>query len=350
MTTAVAPMVEPESGVAAVRRPSRVRTRWLAATVAALATAGIGSVWLGSRGVSWSDVWGALGGAEATLGEAAVTKRIPRTLLAMAVGAALGVSGAAMQGVTRNPLADPGILGINMGASLAVVIGIAYFGLVDPVDYIWIAIAGAGVAALFVYTVGSIGRGGATPLKLALAGAVTSAAAASFVTAIVLPRNNISETVQSWQVGGVGGGTYAKLAAVAPFLLAGFILCVLSARGLNSIALGDDLAAGLGENVVVIRASAAIGSVMLCGAATAVCGPIGFVGLVVPHACRLVFGPDYRWLVPMSALTGGTLLTLSDTVGRLVAKPEEVDVGIITALIGGPVFIYIVRRQRIREL
>jgi iron complex transport system permease protein len=327
-----------------------VRTSWLLVALGVLLAAAVASVWFGSRGVSLSDVWGALGGSDETIGEAAVTKRIPRTLLALVVGGALGVSGAVMQGVTRNPLADPGVLGINMGASLAIVIGIAYFGLVDPTTYIWVAIAGSGIAAVFVYAVGSLGRGGATPLKLALAGAATSAAFTSFVIAIVLPRNDISDTVQSWQIGGVGGATYDKLGMVAPFLVGGFAVCLLSARGLNSIALGDDLAAGLGENVALTRAVAAIGSVVLCGASTAVCGPIGFVGLVVPHACRLVVGPDYRWVIPLSALTGATLVTLSDTIGRVVARPEEIDVGIVTAMVGAPVFIYIVRRQRVRDL
>jgi iron complex transport system permease protein len=342
--------VERAPGAAERRRPARSRRLWSLAACVLVVAAAVGSVWFGSRGVSWSDVWGALGGADETLGEAAVTKRIPRTLLALVVGAALGVSGAVMQGVTRNPLADPGVLGINMGASLAVVIGIAYFGLVEPRNYIWVAIGGAALAAAFVYLVGSIGRGGATPLKLALAGAATSAAATSFVIAIVLPRNDISETVQAWQVGGVGGGTFDKLRMVAPFLAAGFAICALSARGLNSIALGDEVAAGLGENVALTRALAGIGSVVLCGASTAVCGPIGFVGLVVPHACRLVVGPDYRWVVPLSALTGATLVTVSDTIGRVIAKPEEIDVGIVTAIVGAPVFIYIVRRQRVREL
>jgi len=333
-----------------VRRTARTRTLWVVVGAAIVAAAALASVWLGSRGVSWSDVWAALGGDDDTLGQAAVTKRIPRTLLAVVVGAALGVSGAVMQGVTRNPLADPGVLGINMGASLAIVVGIAYFGLVDPTSYIWAAIAGAGLAAVFVYAVGSLGRGGATPLKLALAGAATSAAFASFVTAVVLPRNDIAGTFQSWQIGGVGGGTFAKLGMVGPFLAVGFVLCLLSARGLNSIALGDDLASGLGENIVLTRIVAALGAVVLCGASTAVCGPIAFVGLVVPHACRLVVGPDYRWVIPLSALTGATLVTASDTVGRLVAKPQEIDVGIVTALIGGPVFIFIVRRHRVREL
>ncbi len=323
---------------------------WFVIVVVAMVLAAVGSVWLGSRWVSWSEVWAALGGSQETIGEAAVAKRIPRTFMALFVGGALGVSGAVMQGVTRNPLADPGVLGINMGASLAIVIGIAYFGMANPTSYIWVAIVGAGATAVFVYVVGSLGRGGATPLKLALAGAATSAAFASFVTAIILPRNDIADTFVSWQIGGVGGATYGKLATIAPFLAVGFVICVLSARGLNSLALGDEAAAGLGENVAVTRVLAAIGAVMLCGASTAVCGPIGFVGLVVPHACRLVVGPDYRWVIPMSAVTGATLVTISDTLGRIVAKPEEIDVGIITALIGAPVFIYIVRRQKVREL
>lgn len=338
------------AGVAERRRPTRVRSLWLIAAVAVMAAAALCSVRFGSRSVSWAEVWGALGGAEETIGEAAVSKRIPRTLLALVVGAALGVSGAIMQGVTRNPLADPGVLGINMGASLAVVIGIAYFGLVDPTSYIWVAIAGSAVAAVFVYSVGSLGRGGPTPLKLALAGAATSAALTSFVIAIVLPRNDISDTVQSWQIGGVGGGTYDKLTLIGPFLAFGFLVCFLSARGLNSIALGDELAAGLGENVTRTRVLAALGSVTLCGASTAVCGPIGFVGLVVPHACRLLAGPDYRWVIPLSAVTGATLVTASDTVGRVIARPEEIDVGIVTAFVGAPAFMYIVRRQRVREL
>ena len=308
------------------------------------------SVMIGSRDVSLSDVVAAFGGSADGFSQAAVVKRIPRTLLAVLAGAALGVSGAVMQGVTRNPLADPGILGVNMGASLAVVAGLAFFGLASPSTQIWVAIAGSGITAVFVYTVGSLGRGGATPLKLALAGAATSAALVSFISAVVLGRNDISGTVRSWQIGGVGGATFASLEQVAPFLLIGFLICLLSARGLNSLALGDDLATGLGERVAIARGSAALGAVVLCGAATAVTGPIGFVGLVVPHACRLIVGVDHRWLIPFSALAGAVLLTGADILGRIAARPGEVDVGIITALIGAPFFISIVRRQKIRAL
>jgi iron complex transport system permease protein len=347
--TAVATDRPPDAALV-VRRPARVRLLWLLVTVAVLAAFMAASVAFGSRSVGWPDIWAALGGADDTLERAAVAKRIPRTLLAVVIGAALGLSGAVMQGVTRNPLADPGILGVNMGASLSVVTAVAFFGLTSPTGYIWVAMAGAAGTAVFVYTVGSLGRGGATPFKVALAGAATSAAFASLVSAVVLPRNDIAGGFRLWQVGGVGGGSYERIGQVLPFLAAGFVLCMLCARPLNSLALGDEIAAGLGERVALIRATAALGAVVLCGASTAVAGPIAFVGLVVPHACRLLVGVDHRWLLPFSALTGAALLTFADVAGRVVARPSDIEVGIVTALIGAPFFIHIVRRQKVREL
>ena len=333
-----------------MRRPKRLRALWLLAVVAILVALMAASVMIGSREVSWNDVLAALGGSADGFNEAAVAKRIPRTLLAVIAGAALADSGAVMQGVTRNPLADPGILGVNMGASLAVVTGIAFFGLAAASTFVWIAIAGAAITAAFVFGVGSLGRGGATPLKLALAGAATSAALASFISAIVLPRGDIAGSVRSWQIGGVGGGTFASIEQVLPFIAVGLAICLLASRSLNALALGDELAAGLGERVAIARGASALGAVILCGAATAVTGPIGFVGLVVPHACRLIVGVDHRWLIPFSAIVGAALLTAADVLGRIVARPAEIDVGIITALVGAPFFIYIVRRQKVREL
>ena len=347
--TQTAPTVA-AGGVAIVRRPRRLRALWFLVAIATLGALIVISVMIGSRDVSWADAVAALGGSTNGFDEAAVAKRIPRTFLAVAVGAALGVSGAVMQGVTRNPLADPGILGVNMGASLAVVTGIAYFGLTSASSFIWVAITGAALAAVFVYVVGSLGRGGATPLKLALAGAATSAALASFLTAIILPRGDISQSARSWQIGGVGGGTWDSISQVLPFLLVGFLISLASAKGLNSLALGDDLAAGLGERVAMTRGAAALGAVVLCGAATAVTGPIAFVGLVVPHACRLMFGVDHRWVLPFSAVVGASLLTGADVLGRILTRPSEIDVGIITAIIGAPIFIWIVRRSKVRAL
>ena len=340
----------PGPGAATLRRPARVRTVWLLVALAALFAAMVASVAFGSRIVGWPDITAALGGTDETLDQAAVVKRLPRTALAMIVGAALALSGAVMQGVTRNPLADPGVLGINMGASLAVAVGITTFGITTATGYIWAAVLGAGIAAVFVHTIGSLGRGGATPLKLALAGAATSAALASAVVAVVLPRGDVSDNFRSWQVGGVGGAEWDTLRHVAPFLLAGLVVSLLSARGLNSLALGDDMAAGLGENVALTRGLAALGAVVLCGSATAIAGPIAFVGLIVPHLCRLLVGLDHRWLLPFSALLGAVLLTVADVAGRVVNRPDEIEVGILTALIGAPFFIYIVRRQKVREL
>jgi iron complex transport system permease protein len=344
-------LASPQAPAAAPRRRSaRARAGWLLLLALLLAALMAASVAIGSREVGLGDILAAFTGPPEGFDQAAVAKRIPRTLLAVVAGAALGVSGAVMQGVTRNPLADPGILGVNTGATLAVVVGMAFFGLTSATSFIWVAILGAAVTALAVYTIGSLGHGGATPLKLALAGAATAAALSSLVTAVVLPRGDIAGGVRSWQIGGVGGGTFASIEQVLPFLAVGFLLSLLTARGLDSLALGDELAAGLGEHVAAMRAMASLGAVILCGAATAVTGPIAFVGLVVPHACRLLIGVDHRWLLSFSAVAGAALLTASDVIGRIVARPAELDVGIVTALVGAPFFIAIVRRQKVRAL
>lgn len=330
------------------RRSTRRKSLWLLALVLSLLAFSVLSVALGARQVALADIRAALQGETANIAQAAVSARIPRTVLAALAGAALGLAGAIMQGVTRNPLADPGILGVNMGAALAVVIGVAWFGIATPDAYIWAAILGAGLAAALVYTIGALGPGGATPLKLALAGAACSIALSSLVIAVVLPRNDIAGGIRSWQIGGVGGATFERIWPVLPFLAVGFALAMISARKLNSLALGDEMAAGLGEHVAIARATAALAAILLCGATTAVCGPIGFVGLVVPHLCRLLVGIDHRWLLPFSAIWGACLLTAADILGRIVARPSEIDVGIVVALLGAPFFVWIVRRQGLR--
>nr|WP_231366388.1 iron ABC transporter permease [Zhihengliuella flava] len=315
----------------------------------------LASVAFGTRVVGVDDVVAGLTGSTEGFGPASVAKRVPRTVLAALAGAALAVSGAVMQGVTRNPLADPGILGVNMGAALAVVVGIAYFGLASATSYIWVAIGGAAAAAALVYAIASLGPSGfhasaATPLKLALSGAAVSAALASFISATVLGRNDIASGVRSWQIGGVGGADFGSMGSLLPFLAIGLGVGLLSAKALNSLALGDDLAAGLGESVGLARGVASAAAIVLAGATTALTGPIGFVGLVIPHVIRLISGSDHRWLLPLSALAGAVLLVAADIAGRVVARPAEIDVGIVTALIGAPFFIYIVRRQKVREL
>lgn len=336
--------------VAHLRRAAMIRASWLAIGVAALAILMILSVTFGSRAVTADQVLAGIQGDTSGIAEAAVAKRIPRTILGLLVGSSLALSGAAMQAMTRNPLADPGIFGVSNGASLAVVIGIAFFGLQNPYGYMGLAVLGAAVVATFVYFVGSLGRGGATPLKLALAGAATSAAVASLISIVMLPRVDALQNYQFWQIGGVGGATWDRIATTAPVLLAATLGVFLSARIMNSLALGDDLATGLGENIVRSRLMVGIGAVVLAGVATAIAGPIGFVGLIVPHLCRLLVGPDHRWLLPFSAIVGAGLLVGADVLGRVIARPAEVQVGIVTALVGAPVFIWIVRRQKVREL
>ncbi|MGL3149067.1 FecCD family ABC transporter permease [Microbacterium sp. A82] len=338
-------------GAAELRRPALARIVWLLIGAGVIVVLSILSLSFGVRAVSIDDVLTALGGHDETIAQAAIIKRIPRTVLAILVGAALALSGATMQAVTRNPIAEPGILGISNGASLAVVFGIAFFGLSSASSQMFVAIAGAAVAGVFVYAVGSLGRGGATPLKLALAGAATSAALGALISAIMLPRADLLQTFQSWMIGGVGGAEWPRIAVIAPALGIGALICFACSRGMNSLALGDDMAAGLGENVFRTRLISALGAVILAGAATAIAGPIGFVGLVIPHLCRLLIGTDHRWLLPFSAIAGAALLLASDIVGRVIAPSgEEIQVGIITAVIGAPFFIWIVRRQKVREL
>ncbi|MBN8413132.1 iron ABC transporter permease [Halomonas denitrificans] len=327
--------------------PPGALTWWLAAALVAAALLSIG---IGTRDTGWTTLLGLTDGSVDSMAEAAVASRLPRTLLAILAGASLAVAGAGMQGLTRNPLADPGLLGVNAGASLAVVIGIAWFAMQHVAEYLWVAVLGAAISALVVYLIASLSRGGPTPLRLALSGAVMSAALASLTSAIILPRSDIAGLLHSWLIGGVGGATLDRILPVLPLMVLGMILTLSSARRLNLMALGDDTATGLGERVAQARWLAASGAILLCGATTAACGPIGFVGLVVPHALRMMTGSDYRRLLPLSALGGALLVTLADTLGRVLVSPAELDVGIVTALVGGPVFIAIVRRHQLRSL
>lgn len=331
------------------------RYRWSSQTtlivlVGLLVLACLCSIMFGVRSISVSDAFAALQGKTETGEQAAAYARIPRTVLGVIIGAALAMSGTTMQAVTRNPLADPGIFGILAGASLAVVTGMTFFGVTNPVTVMVLAVIGSAAAATFVYVVGSLGRGGATPLKLALAGAATSAALTAMVSAVLLPRIDVMDSFRHWQIGGISGVTWERLSLAAPFLIVGALICLFSARGMNALALGDELATGLGENVMRTRIVSSIGAVILCGVATALAGPIGFVGLVVPHLCRLLVGTDHRWLLPLSALAGAVLILFADTLGRVIVDGSEIAVGIIMPFIGAPFFIWIVRRQKVREL
>jgi iron complex transport system permease protein len=279
-----------------------------------------------------------------------MTLRVPRTLVGLLVGAALGLAGCVMQGVTRNPLADPGILGVNSGAALSVVLAITFLGVGSTSGYIWFAFGGAALGAVLVYAIAAFGREGATPIKLALAGAALTAVFAAITQALLLLHQGTFDEFRFWQVGALSGRDLGEVGRVAPFLLVGSVLALFLGRWLNALSLGDDLARGLGAHVGLARGVSAAVVVLLCGAATAAAGPIGFIGLTIPHVARLITGPDYRWTLPYSMLLAPILLLGSDIVGRVIARPGEIQVAIVTAVIGAPVFIALVRRKKLSEL
>jgi len=276
--------------------------------------------------------------------------RIPRTLLGILVGVALGVAGALMQGHTRNPLADPGLLGVNAGAAFLVVVGIYALGMTSLFSYVWFAFAGAFAASVLVFLLGSLGRGGPTPVTLALAGVALAALLQALTSALVLSDTQTLDAYRFWAVGAIAGRDTSITVQVAPFLAAGLILAVANAPGLNLLSLGEDVARGLGQRVVLTRCTGLAAITLLTGAAVAACGPMWFLGLVAPHVARAFTGPDYRWLLPASGLAGAVLLLVADVIGRLVVRPGELQVGIVLALIGAPFFIALVRRRRLWTL
>lgn len=302
----------------------------------------LASLALGSRMVPLKEVLDSLffGGFESFSG-VVVRERLPRTVFGLAAGASLAVSGTLMQAVTRNPIADPSILGVNTGASLFVVIGMSFFSMSSLTTYIWMALAGAFLTAFFVYSVGSMGYGGMTPIKLALAGAATSAALSSLISAVILPRTEVLNAFRFWQVGSIGGATWDSLKMIGPFLVIGLILAFVLLPSLDLLSLGEEMATGLGGNPTMIRLLGTFSSVLLCGATTAAAGPIGFVGIMVPHLLKLLWGPNLRMVLPMSVLYGGSLLLLADVLGRLLGSPSELESGIVTAFLGAPVLIYV---------
>ncbi|MFF0266663.1 FecCD family ABC transporter permease [Kribbella sp. NPDC004536] len=271
--------------------------------------------------------------------------RLPRTVAGLLVGAALGLSGAVMQGVTRNPLADPGILGVNAGAAVAVVAAIGVFGVHSLTGYVWFALGGALVATVVVYLIG-----GAAPVKLALAGAAISALLGSLTSVATLTDLSTLNEYRFWVVGSLSLASGSVVAQAVPFVAVGTCLALVLGRSLNQLALGEDLARALGTRVLLVRVLAGLAVVVLAGTATAIAGPIGFLGLAVPHVARLLLGPDQRRILPLSMLLAPAVLLLADVVGRFVARPAELQVGIVTAIVGAPLFIALVRRRRTAAL
>jgi len=309
------------------------------------------SISLGAKSIAFTKVIDVLLGNDPDSLEATIIlQRIPRTVFGILAGGALGISGALMQSITRNPIADPSILGVNTGASLFVVAGIAFFNITVAYQYIWLAIIGAGVTAVFVYSVASMGKDGATPLKLALSGSAVSIVLGSLVSTIMLPNNRVMEAFRFWQVGSIGSATWENIMLISPFLIVGFIISMFISGYLNNLALGDEAATALGTNVVMTRTIGALSSVLLCGATTALAGPIGFVGLIIPHIIRLIFGSEMSKMLPLSFLGSAILMLVSDIIGRVISLPGETEVGIVTAVIGAPVFILAIRKGRVKSL
>ncbi|MGN7249062.1 FecCD family ABC transporter permease [Janibacter anophelis] len=317
----------------------------LVGCVVVLALVCVASLALGSKPTSLAQVADALTTRSDPYLATVVDARVERTLLALGVGAALALAGALMQGVTSNPLADPGLLGINAGAAAAMVTASAFFGIsAGSGPSVWVALLGGGIAAVTVHTIGTAADTGASLVRLVLAGAVVAAVLTAYVQAVALALPRHFDNYRFWVVGSLGDGGLDQLRAVAPFVLVGLVVALLCASGLNAVALGSEAATGLGVNTVLVRASALAAATMLCASATAAVGPIAFVGLAVPHVVRALVGLDMRAQLLGCLLVGPIVLLGADVIGRVVLRPQELMVGVVTAFVGAPVLLLAVRR------
>ena len=329
----------------ALARPWALLWGGLPLCVVALLLAMLASIAFGAADIDAQTVWQAIVAfnPEDTNHLIIQTLRLPRAVTAALVGASLAVAGAIMQGLTRNPLADPGLLGIEAGAAFAIVGAVFLFQINSLSTYAIFAFAGGGFTAIAVYLLGSLGRGGPTPLKLTIAGAAISALISSLTTAVLLFNQRTLEEVRFWLVGSVAGRDFGLISQALPYVAVGLGVALVMGRQITTLSLGDDVAKGLGQNTAWIKGLCAVAVVLLAGASVALAGPVGFVGLVIPHVVRFFVGVDYRWILPYSVLLGGTFLVTSDVIGRVIARPSELAVGVMTALIGGPVFVALVR-------
>lgn len=327
----------------------------LSTLVVLLVIAGAVSLAVGARALSPADVWHGLFAApdsDQRLTEIRLivrTVRVPRTVLAIVAGIALGVGGALIQGYTRNPIADTGLLGVNTGASFAVVAAIALFGFDDPFQYVWFAFLGAAAAGVVVFGLASIGRGAGNPLTLALAGQGVAVFLAAMTTAVALGDKESLNALRFWNAGSVAGVGFDVIWPVTGFIVVGLVLAITTLPAINLLNLGDDVARGLGVNIALSRIVGIAAITLLAGAATAACGPIAFLGLMVAHVARYLTGPDYRWLVPYAGLLGAVILLACDIVGRLVVRPSELDAGVLVALLGAPFFAVLVWRGKFKS-
>ncbi|SNS38196.1 FecCD family ABC transporter permease [Rhodococcoides kyotonense] len=327
------------------------RTLGLIVVVGLLAGICLLSIAVGTKSIPLNEVWNGLFAYDDSNNAVIIRElRVPRTVLGLIVGIALGVSGALIQAMTRNPLADPGILGVNAGAAFFVALAVGVFGFTGIWSYIWFAFLGAILATVAVYALGSMGRAGATPIRLTLAGIALAAVLGGVTSGMLLLDPEAFDKMRFWGAGSLSGRGLDISLAVGPFIALGLILAIVIARPLNAIALGDDLAQSLGAKVKSTRVIGVIAVTLLAGAATAAAGPIGFVGLMIPHMVRWFVGPDQRWILLYTVAAAPCLLLLSDVVGRIVIRPGELQVGIVTAFVGAPVLILLVRRKKVSGL
>ncbi|MBT9255483.1 iron ABC transporter permease [Phycicoccus sp. MAQZ13P-2] len=348
MTTTAAPPTRPAPAGGSRGGSARVALPWALAGSALVVLAAVAaSLLLGVQHLAPGAVLEALTGGGADPETAAIVdSRVSRTVIGLVVGAAVALSGVVLQGLSRNPIAEPGILGLNSGAALAVVLGIRFLGLDSVGGYVVAAIVGTLVVAVLVQSLTLMAPRAGAPVSMALAGAAVMALAQSLIGAVLVTDRGSLDSFRFWQVGSVAGRDAGQVLDVLPFLLVGAVLALTSGPTLDAVALGDDLARGLGQNVVLHRGLAAAGAVLLAATATALAGPIAFVGLVVPHLVRVLVGVGHRRVLLVSALLGPTFVVLADVVGRLVAPPSEVQVGIVCAVLGAPVLVLVVRRVR----
>ncbi|MFI6370695.1 FecCD family ABC transporter permease [Streptomyces sp. NPDC050546] len=351
-TTAVVERPAPGGSTSMARRR---RVLGLGILVAALVVAAVLSLAVGARALTPGEVWHGLFGAPTSdqrLTEIRLiveTVRVPRTVLGIVAGIALGVGGALIQGYTRNPIADTGLLGVNTGASFAVVTVIALFGLSNPFVYVWFAFLGAAVAGVVVFGLASVGRGAGNPLTLALAGQGVTVFLMAMTTAVALSNQASLNALRFWNAGSLAGVGFDVIWPVTVFIAVGLVPALAMLPSLNLLNLGDDVARGLGVNIALSRTVGITAITLLAGAATAACGPIAFLGLMVAHVARYLTGPDYRWLVPYAGLLGAVVLLVCDIVGRLVVRPGELDAGVVVALLGAPFFAVLVWRGKFRS-
>lgn len=325
-------------------RPRAVRVSAPLLAVLFLLVVAALSIALGARRLALVEIWPGLTDPHAPAYAVVHQLRLPRTLLGLLAGTALGLAGGITQTLTRNPLADPGLLGINAGAASAVVSAITFLGVTTFTGYIWFAFVGAAAVSVLVWAVG--GGRTATPTRIVLAGTAANAVMYAYVNAVQLLNTNTLDKMRFWTVGSLASARPGTIAEMAPFIAAGIIAAALLARPLNALALGEESARSLGSRPALTRAGAIIAMTLLCGAATAACGPIVFIGLMVPHIVRPLTGPDLRRMLPYCAVLAPAILLGADVLGRLLARPGEVLVGIVTAVVGGPFFLYAVRRGR----